>query len=97
MRPIKKCNATVAGQQASGQEISSNLPNVELNTAVEQIDVLAVSVREFCRRTSLGRTTAFQLARDGAIETRKVRGRTLILMRSVEALLQLQRSEKAAQ
>lgn len=48
---------------------------------------LAVSITEFCRLTSLGRTTAFQLARDQRIEVRHVGSRTLVLMRSIEKLL----------
>jgi hypothetical protein len=50
---------------------------------------LAVSIREFCRITSLGRTSCFQLIRENKIEARRVLGRTLILTRSVEALLEL--------
>ena len=55
---------------------------------------LAVSIKRFCELTSLGRTTAFQLARDGRIEVRRVGSRTLILMRSVEALLGLDSREE---
>ena len=50
---------------------------------------LAVSVEEFCKITSLGRTSAFQLIREGRIEVRRVHRRTLVLMSSIEALLQL--------
>lgn len=50
---------------------------------------LAVTVEEFCQITSLGRTTAFQLIREGRIEVRRVRRRTLVLMRSIDALLEL--------
>lgn len=50
---------------------------------------LAVSVKQFCSLTSLGRTTAFKLISEGKIETLAVRGRTLILWRSIEALLGL--------
>ena len=50
---------------------------------------LAVSMREFCRLTSLGRTTAFALAREGEVEVRRVSGRTLILTRSIDRLLDL--------
>ena len=50
---------------------------------------IAISVEEFCRLSSLGRTSTFKLLRDGLLERRRVGGRTLILMRSVEALLDL--------
>ena len=50
---------------------------------------IAISVEEFCRLSSLGRTSAFKLLRDGLLERRRVGGRTLVLMRSVEALLGL--------
>lgn len=50
---------------------------------------LAVSISEFCRLVSLGRTTAFALAREGQIEVRRVGGRTLVLTRSIDRLLNL--------
>lgn len=53
--------------------------------------LLAVSVSDFCSMTSLGRTLAFQLIREKRVEVRRVNGRTLILMRSVHALLELSR------
>lgn len=48
---------------------------------------LTISVDEFCRLTSLKRSSAFVLIRQGRIETRKVNRRTLITMRSVRAML----------
>ena len=54
---------------------------------------LAVSITEFCRLTSLGRTTAFALVRDNKIEVRRICGRTLVLMRSVERLLEIKRDD----
>jgi hypothetical protein len=50
---------------------------------------IAVPVKEFCRLVGCKNTTAFHLERDGKIETRKVRGRKVVLMRSIDALLQL--------
>ena len=50
---------------------------------------VAISVREFCRLSSLGRTSAFKLIREGQLECRRIGSRTVILMRSVEALLDL--------
>lgn len=50
---------------------------------------LAVSVEEFCRITSLGRTNCFQLIRDKKLEVRRIGSRTLVLLSSIEALLQL--------
>jgi hypothetical protein len=55
---------------------------------------LAVSVKEFCRLVGCGKTTAWCLDREGKIETRKVRGRKVILMRSVDTLLDLSRREQ---
>ncbi len=53
---------------------------------------LAISIKQFCHLTSLGRTSAFKLIFERKLETLAVGGRTLILWRSVEALLGL-RSE----
>ena len=47
---------------------------------------LAVSVKQFCSLTSLGRTTAFKLISEGKLQTLAIGGRTLILWRSIEAL-----------
>ena len=56
---------------------------------LDEVKPLAVSVDEFCRLTSIGRTTAFALIRDKRLEVRRIGGRTLVLMRSIEALLEL--------
>jgi excisionase family DNA binding protein len=48
---------------------------------------LAVSVKECCKLTSLSRTTCFQLIREKELEVRRIGGRTLVLMRSIHALL----------
>lgn len=54
---------------------------------------VAISVREFCRLSSLGRTSTFKLIREGQLECRRIGSRTVILMRSVEALLDLSGEE----
>ena len=61
---------------------------------VAKCDPIAVSMAEFCRLTSLGRTTAYALARTNRIETRRVNGRTLVLTRSISALLDLDPPEQ---
>lgn len=48
---------------------------------------IAISVAEFCRISSLGKTTAFALIRDQKLATKRVRGRTLILFDSAMALI----------
>ena len=48
---------------------------------------LAVSVREFCRLSSLGRSTAFKLINEGRLEVIRIGGRTLVLTRSIDELL----------
>ena len=50
---------------------------------------VAISFKEFCRLTSLGRTTAWALARDKKIEIRRVGSRTVVLTRSIDGLLDL--------
>lgn len=52
---------------------------------------LAVSIKQFCELSALGRTTTFKLINEGRLEVRHVCGRTLILMRSIEALLEMDR------
>lgn len=56
----------------------------------------AVSIKEFCRLVSVGKTTAWALARDGKIEVRHVRGRAVVLTRSIDSLLDLARQEGSA-
>jgi hypothetical protein len=48
---------------------------------------LAISVTEFCRATSIGRTKAFSMITTGEIKTVKVGSRRLILIHSVTDLL----------
>lgn len=50
---------------------------------------LAISIKQFCQLTSLGRTSAFKLILEKKLETLAVGRRTLVLWRSVEALLGL--------
>lgn len=50
---------------------------------------LAVSIKEFCRITSLCRTSAWSLARENKIEVRHVGSRVLVLTRSIDTLLGL--------
>ena len=60
---------------------------VALDEAQASAEPLAVSIKEVCRLTSLGRTHAFALIRDQKIEARRIGRRTLILTRSIKALL----------
>ena len=48
---------------------------------------LAISIKRFCRLSSLGRTKAYELIHSGELRTTKVGRRTLIDMKSVRALL----------
>lgn len=73
---------------------SAHAPDAAALFNRQEVTPLAVSVQQFCRLTSVGRTTAFALIRDGELESRHVRGRTLILWRSVETLLRLQAGGK---
>lgn len=49
---------------------------------------IAYSIREACRVSSLGRTRLYQLIGEGRLEVRKVGKRTLILARSLRALIE---------
>ncbi|MEO8272085.1 MAG: helix-turn-helix domain-containing protein [Aureliella sp.] len=48
---------------------------------------LTITVAEFCRRMSIGRTKAYELIARKEIEVLKIDRRTLITMRSVAALI----------
>lgn len=48
---------------------------------------VTVSIKEFCARTSLSRTTAYKLAAAGQIQTVKILRRTVVVRSSVEALM----------
>jgi len=48
----------------------------------------AVSVKEVCSATSLGRTKVYQLIEEGRLDRRKVGRRTLITVESIERLLE---------
>lgn len=47
-----------------------------------------ISVREFYERTGVGRTTTYKLLNNNTLKSIKVGSRRLILVSSVEALLQ---------
>ena len=49
---------------------------------------IAISVHEFCRLTSLSRTTAYKLMANDEIQSIRRLGRRLILLSSVQSFLQ---------
>ena len=74
---------------------TDELPNA--NTAGSQTDMglaarnspITISVHEFCRLTSLSRTSAYKLMDGGDIQSVRRLGRRLILMSSVQDFLQV--------
>ena len=48
---------------------------------------LTISIAQFCRLSSLGRTKTYALISEGRLRTTKIGRRTLIDMTSVEVLL----------
>jgi hypothetical protein len=65
-------------------EKAASPPNAAVQPAGKP---LAVSIAEFCRLTSIGRTKAYGLIRDGRLGVTRVDRRTLVLVSSIEALL----------
>lgn len=49
---------------------------------------IALSIADVCRALSIGRTTAYELINGGELETLKLGRRTLVTVRSVEALFE---------
>lgn len=96
---MKTRHLTAAVTRREGDDHSVGPPATSRSTRIHQWACprcgtamprpLAVTIKEFCRLVSLGRTTAFALARDRKIEVRHVAGRTLVLTRSIDALLEL--------
>jgi hypothetical protein len=68
---------------------ADQIPSVLQDKTGDGVKPLAISVDTFCRITSLGRTACFALLREKRLEGIRVNRRTLISMRSVEALLGL--------
>ena len=48
---------------------------------------LALSVKEACEASSLGRTTFYKLLKSGMISARKCGGRTIVLVSELEQML----------
>ncbi len=48
---------------------------------------ITISIAEFCRRTSIGRTKAYQMIARGDVEAFRIDRKTLITVRSVDALV----------
>jgi len=53
----------------------------------DKIEPLAVTLGTFCEITSLGRSTAYVLIQQKKLQKLKIRGRTLITVASIKALL----------
>ena len=52
------------------------------------MEPLTITVAGVCRLLSIGRTTAYELMRDGKLETLKIGRRRLITYRSAQALIE---------
>jgi hypothetical protein len=76
-----------AGQRDQG--VSTNRDWACSNCGCPFPRPIAVSIKEFCRLVGCGKTTAWSLDRECKIETRKVRGRKVVLTRSIDTLLDL--------
>jgi hypothetical protein len=48
------------------------------STAPAGSAVNAYTINDFCRRNAIGRSTAYELARDGKLRMRKVLGKTIV-------------------
>lgn len=59
------------------------------NQGTTAVMPVAVTVAEFCRLCSIGKTTAWALIRDDKVEVRRIGSRTLVLTRSIAKLLEL--------
>lgn len=73
--PQEITNQNEGDSEAARREWLENMP-------------LAVSVAEFCRLTSLGPTKAYELIAEGRIQVRKIGRRTLVLTKSIIALIE---------
>ena len=56
---------------------------------------ISCTVAEACDSTGLGRTTVYELIKEGRIETRKIGKRTLILVPSLRAMMSTGRVAQA--
>ncbi len=62
-------------------------PEQKDNPQPAACDALAVSVAEFCRLTSLSRSTAFKLMRSGEIVSAKLGRRRVVTVASIKELI----------
>lgn len=68
--------------------VDCQINDVDGEAIDNRLPILAVSIASFCRMTSLSKTSAYQLIRDKKVQVARVGRRTLILMSSVEALIE---------
>ena len=54
---------------------------------VDLIKLQLITLTQFCSLTTLGRTAAWQLARDHEVDVVRIGGRTMFTLESVEALI----------
>jgi len=51
------------------------------------VEPLALSVKQFCRLSSLGRTNTYELIRKGKLQAKRIGGRTVIPIDAARRLL----------
>jgi len=56
---------------------------------------LAVTIPHFCSLVGVRRTSAYKLIRDQEVETLTIAGRRLVLMESIESLIERSRQQDA--
>ncbi len=68
---------------------ATNQSESDMNDSTRALprDPLAVTVKDACRLSGVGRTTIYQLIRDGKLTSTHVGGRRLILFKSLEDLI----------
>jgi len=72
--------------------MAKTVDNLAINSALPEpqppeLKLLTITVATACKITGLGNTTVWGLIRDGRLETVRIGRRTLIIFRSLEALV----------
>lgn len=76
------------GRPFDGQCPVCGHPEVRRALPLEYLpDIQAVTVREACRRLSIGKTTFYAIAQTGKLELFKLRGRRLVTVASLRRLV----------
>jgi hypothetical protein len=76
----------------AGKVVGTQLPYSETSIPIPPPDIISLSIKDFCRISGMGESTAWAMIHRGALETIAIGRRRLILINSYRKLIEEQRA-----